>query len=512
MIASDVSAVLALALGHPNYVVSGSWQSVLRLAQRERCVALAWKRSGSVIRQNAPSQVVAEWRAAAISALDLAEFWESLLSKALSALRDVGVDAVVLKGLPLSQRLYGDASVRMCADLDLFVPMFQRTRAHEALTAAGWRHLRGEAPQEGLYRMTVSEREASLEVHSSLLDDDLVSHLRFREPASRLVPLGTIDVPAHDDDQLAAYLASHLAKHATPPLLWFVDFATLWQSLTAEERATSRLAARSAHAHRYLDWATHQTRHLIAATSGPAPVPDVGRTELHYAIRIALLAGSPADSVRAVRAWLFPREATSVSAKRAISIGTRIRKLVKRGLFVRADDRHSGPAIRRGKRAGPRAISLDAAQFGEIADQLAAAGADFSIRASGRSMRPSLEPGAIVSLAPLGDRPVRVGDVVLVASPVGSYVLHRVTSLDQGWIQTKGDANPYADDVVPMTAIKAIATGVFVDGVLEPIPRSRGIRALRSARAFFARPRRPSGPDREGAGAHTAQTTDGASA
>src|SRR5687767_12103439 len=49
-----------------------------------------------------------------------------------------GIDAVVLKGLPLASRLYGDFAVRACVDIDLYVSRESRAKADVALARAGW--------------------------------------------------------------------------------------------------------------------------------------------------------------------------------------------------------------------------------------------------------------------------------------------------------------------------------------------------------------------------------------
>jgi len=59
------------------------------------------------------------------------------------------------------------------------------------------------------------------------------------------------------------------------------------------------------------------------------------------------------------------------------------------------------------------------------------------------SMAPALNVGDIV-YAKSQSEPPRVGDIVLIDEGEGTLT-HRVIAVGDGWIQTKGDANPVAD-------------------------------------------------------------------
>jgi hypothetical protein len=61
------------------------------------------------------------------------------LSVALAALTRAGVPALAFKGVALAAQAYGDYAARGAGDLDLLVAPTEVARAHEALTAAGWR-------------------------------------------------------------------------------------------------------------------------------------------------------------------------------------------------------------------------------------------------------------------------------------------------------------------------------------------------------------------------------------
>jgi hypothetical protein len=142
-----VSLAIRLALGKPRFEDgSANWPLVFDAASRELLAPLAWARSGQFIRRFAGPIVTDRWRRAAMATHVRGQQQLDLLRAVAEALEDAGVDAVVLKGMPLGDRLYGDPFVRCSADIDLYVPPVQRARASVALEALGWRSDDGHAP------------------------------------------------------------------------------------------------------------------------------------------------------------------------------------------------------------------------------------------------------------------------------------------------------------------------------------------------------------------------------
>lgn len=75
------------------------------------------------------------------------------------------------------------------------------------------------------------------------------------------------------------------------------------------------------------------------------------------------------------------------------------------------------------------------------------------------SMQPRISTGDVVLTAPVGDEPIRVGQVILVkdTSRPDPY-LHRVVAIDHGRFVTKGDANPTSDfPAVQPRAVSGVA-------------------------------------------------------
>lgn len=489
---AEISAMLALTLGEPVGHREFSWAEALRIARRERCAGLAWLRSGADIRRLAPVDVSNAWRDEALAAVSLSEFWAEQLMHTLGALDVAAVRCVVLKGLPLSQRLYGDIGARPCADLDLYVDACDRAAAHEALYVAGWKWRNGEAPGEAGYVITAAGRSALLEVHSSVLDDPLVRHLPFASPQARTANIGMLSVPAHDDWQLPAFLATHLAKHAMPPLLWFVDFMTLWESLGLDERRCAQDAARAARAHRYLNWAIARALDVKMAAREDSNalrrlgIRTRGRLDNHNAIRVAALAAGPRDALSVLSSWMTP--ACLVRGTPSLhDLVVRARSKSLRRLLGTRREYQSGSS-----RAVDvtRAFPIGMADLAALVQELSRTNTTMWTRVSGSSMAPTIRAGARVRLAPLRSDSLRAGEVVLAMLSPGRYVIHRIRRINGQHVTMRGDANVNDDPAVDASGILAMVDLVEVDGSFRGVGLSAGRRAERLVRSSLARMRR----------------------
>ena len=109
------------------------------------------------------------------------------------------------------------------------------------------------------------------------------------------------------------FLAAHLAKHGSAPLLWWIDFATLHDGLSDAERSRVAQLAVACHVDRYLDWAIDGVRLLRAALSGERETAAAAMRQLrakharHNAVRVADLAYGTVDRMRVWIAWAWPR-------------------------------------------------------------------------------------------------------------------------------------------------------------------------------------------------------------
>ena len=460
---------------------AGEWPAILAFATRERLAALAWRRSARFIRSSAPPECSARWRGVAAGCDAEGRRAVEALHDLVAALDADGIESVALKGPALGERLYGDAFVRPLNDLDVYVPADARARAAGALAAAGWRLDEPAAPLEESFRKEFGGRLVFVEVHSSLTDDALTWHLRL--PAPESVPLrvggGERTVRAHGGDLLPAYLAAHLAKHTLPPLLWLVDFATLWRSLDGEARARARAAARAHRVGRYLEWAVRRAALLERVVAGDVSALEAlgyrerDRREVHRLARVAALADTPLDAARVVGGWAFPPAMRGNPRAMAALMAERVRKPWGSTLTPRT----APPDL---AAAGGRALRLGRESLVELARAAKDASGTIWVRIHGTSMLPAIPREAMVRLSPLPDRPLRAGDVVLFERETGGPVLHRIVAAGEGEIRTHGDNCHDPDPPTPLDRVLMIADLVSAGGETRPIgpaPR-RVIRGL----------------------------------
>lgn len=492
-----VMAALRLATGKP-VALSGreAWEEVFRVALRERIAMLCWLRSALAIRRSAPAAVASAWREHAIAADDLSRTQLRVLERALSALRGAGVFPVVLKGLPLAVRLYGDFTARASSDIDVHVPANERDAARRALLAAGWRLRDGATPPwEESFDLATDRGWVLLEMHSSLVDHNL-AHLPVPGPSVAELVIDGRPIPAASGPIEAAALAAHAAKHMPAPLLWFLDFGALWEGLGPEGQVAARAAATDARLERYLQWAIERSSAVAAVAAGNASalralgLAGASRLVVHALWRDATLASHPLDAARAIGSWLLPRPLRSTPGALVRRWGGRFRTPMRRYLAVReapADPARDAPP----SPAPARSILLDEPLVDVVRD-VVGGGAPMWIRVRGGSMAPAIPSGALVRLRPVPSRPLRRGEIVLADTGGGRCVVHRVVGIDHAGVRLQGDSTLEPDAPVSRDAVLALADGLELDGrvlPLEPRPWESARQAVRRVRRAASRAR-----------------------
>lgn len=472
-------AVARFALGVG--VADGSsldWDRVLQAAVDERCAPLAWLRSGAAIRATAPADVVARWRAHALAGHESAHHLLHTLQGVTALLAAHGIAPIVLKGLPLAAQLYGDFGARPTSDLDLYVPPHDREAAHDALVADGWRHIEGVAPAESTYQRSESGIWQSIELHSSVLDENMVAHLAAPTPEAMLMDLEGVAVLAQTGPLVPVFLAVHLAKHAGAPLLWWIDLATLWHKLGDAARREATELAKELRTDGYLDWAAEGialVRRLADPDEDVALAALAGLRELHRgraARRLGALAATLRDRVRIYLAWAWPH------ALRRHPVAYLRHALARIAAIVRPPRRH--PPDRPGDASAERNVEVSRDDFVSLVRDAVGIGGFVWIRAKGGSMLPAIPRGAAVRLAPVSADEVVPGAVVLATLPSGQPVLHRVLRADGGRVFLKGDNVARPDAATTLDRVIAHATHVQIDGVDVPLG-DRPRRSLRMA-------------------------------
>ena len=175
----------------------------------------------------------------------------SLQRLALS-LREHETPFLVLKGLPLAQRLYGDPFVREAADIDLLVAPESFAKSREAALAAGFVPAMSfaETPARIRWAQRVRKEETfvrddiRLELHRRLLGNSHYFDAPFAEFHERRswVEIGGERYPTLPPDEELVYLMCHGAGHGWMQLKWLCDVALCLKGTDDAELA--RIAAR----------------------------------------------------------------------------------------------------------------------------------------------------------------------------------------------------------------------------------------------------------------------------
>ncbi|MFC7452118.1 nucleotidyltransferase domain-containing protein [Insolitispirillum peregrinum] len=158
------------------------------------------------------------------------------LLRLLGELTAAGIPALVIKGLPLSQKLYGDPFQRSAGDIDLLVPPDRYAEAHQVLISAGYLRLDSgdtvlpsRAVQSHSKDFSYRRGELVLELHVRLGEDpsspeasfDVLWHRRDE------VMLAGSPVACLGQADLLPYLLDHGARHGWDRLCWLADIALL---------------------------------------------------------------------------------------------------------------------------------------------------------------------------------------------------------------------------------------------------------------------------------------------
>jgi len=434
--------------------------ALLARSEEERLTSLAWKRSPEFIRSAAPTAAGA-WQRRALLHGVIAGRQLDALAACIAKLRSIALQPVVLKGPPLAKRLYDDYTVRHTVDCDVFLPGEQRTAASRALSELGWRCIAGEAPEEETYELAQGQIRLLLELHSSAFDDPLLRHVQLPIEAEEAL-VGGYSLPSQAGRFLPAYLAVHLAKHGSSPLLWIVDFAALWSRLDERGQGEATCAAREVGLHRHLEWAVALCAVL---TSMLHDQPD-GRQwrfwedhrrpigNLRRMARLIALSAGPRDAIRVMRGRFKPH--TGMAAPEIASDGIvyrAIRWVYRRLIFERPSGSFPADTVSLGSVSTEQALTT----------RLSESGCAW-IAPGDSSMEPAVPSFARARIVPLGGRALRGGDVVLAQLPQGGCVLRRAANISADGVRLRADAGARREMVVPLGNVLGVCDQVDIGG------------------------------------------------
>ena len=165
--------------------------------------------------------------------------WRQLgaLKHATDRLAASGIPCLVLKGLPLSQRLYGHPLVRDALDIDLLVAPETQRAAERVLLDHGWRPALEfpETPARNRWHGRVAADRAfmrggaKVELHPRLCHNPHYFAAAFDDlwARSAAVNVGTAAFRTLGEDDEFVYLACHGTRHGWLRLDWLCDVAVI---------------------------------------------------------------------------------------------------------------------------------------------------------------------------------------------------------------------------------------------------------------------------------------------
>ncbi|MEK7865390.1 MAG: nucleotidyltransferase family protein [Planctomycetota bacterium] len=174
-----------------------------------------------------------------------------LTRRACSALAGASVPVMLLKGIDLCERVYGNPALRPMHDVDLLVPRASIPPALAAISTVGLRA--EEAPGEGVLRHSVVlSGPPPLRPHIHLHWH--VANASYPLPYAETIDLeglwgrsipwtgapGAARVPSPED--LAVYLCEHLVKHCCEEWIFAVDLLLTLRRLRPDPPAFARIA------------------------------------------------------------------------------------------------------------------------------------------------------------------------------------------------------------------------------------------------------------------------------
>ena len=202
------------------------------------------------------------------------------MRRATAALAGRRIPTLILKGLPLGQRLYGSPFAKISKDIDLLVPPHAFAAAGRVLLDIGWRRSMPrfrETPARTRWCDEVLEKHdfigpgGNLDLHRNLLNPFLFdpSFMKLDANAATIEIAGNPFRTLGDADQLL-YLACHGSLHYWQRLKWLCDFAMLVRSIDADTLAQTVARGRALGLDRALTPALLLCRKALHVENAPA--------------------------------------------------------------------------------------------------------------------------------------------------------------------------------------------------------------------------------------------------
>lgn len=229
------------------------WHTVSALARRHRVAGLLLR--GLRTRPHLLVATGIEPELRALRDRAMRRGWRQLgaLKRTTDRLAASDVPCLVLKGLPLSQRIHGHPLVRAPLDIDLLVAPQMYDAGAQALLADSWKlglGFRGTPARNRWHDRVAADRAfigrgVKVELHPRLCHNPHYLAEGFEDLRTRsvVVNIGNAGFRTLGEDDEFLYLACHGTRHGWPRLDWLCDVAALLARMPPGR--LERIAARS---------------------------------------------------------------------------------------------------------------------------------------------------------------------------------------------------------------------------------------------------------------------------
>lgn len=219
------------------------WGAVARLTRRHRVTSLMLRG----LRRAGAASSEAEAALGPLREMSNARGLSQLagLRAAVDCLDKHDIKSLVLKGLPLSVRLFHSPLDRECHDIDLLVPQSDASAAADALSRGGWKMrtppFEPTPARDSYFNRYVKNRiligpGGFIELHHRLTNNPFLLPMRFEEldANAATIEVGGSSFLTLGDSDLLVYLCVHGQMHRWSRLKWLCDIAPLIASVEEE--------------------------------------------------------------------------------------------------------------------------------------------------------------------------------------------------------------------------------------------------------------------------------------
>lgn len=267
-----------------------------------------------------------------------------VMGRVTAALRARGIPSLVLKGLPLGQRVYGDPFAKSSIDIDLLVPDEAFAAAAANLRELGWRRVMPafrETPArlrwyDSKYKEHVYAGGGTIGLHHRLFGNRYLFNPAFdRLSASALtVAVGKARFRTLGDVDQLPYLACHGSLHYWQRLKWLIDFAALLRAMDRDSVEEVVARGREGRFDTPLEAAFRLSRrHLHIKAPDAAPRGRADHARIRFVTDLSERAWTPRTGFRQLGRKVAMRLGLVILAG-----GRRYRLQEARGLLIRHDD------------------------------------------------------------------------------------------------------------------------------------------------------------------------------